>query len=95
MHDAGIELEVAVEHPDRLSFADRIGDRLRTAIRALTAADMEVNRSRSLEPPERVGDCPALIPVHGITAYTKRVYEPFAEFDRATIRPRYVEVNAG
>lgn len=75
MHDAGVDPQVAIENPDRLPFRGRTGDKLRSAIRALSRAEVTAGHGRATEQLERASDCGASILVHGDPGYPSRVYE--------------------
>ncbi|MCY4635486.1 MAG: DNA-processing protein DprA [Acidobacteria bacterium] len=75
MHDAGVDPQVAIEHPERLPFRGRTGDKLREAVRALVAADVAAGRSWAMEQLQRASDSSAAILVHGDPQYPRRVYE--------------------
>lgn len=75
MHDAGVDPRVAIEHPERLPFRGRTGDKLREAVRALAAADVAVGRSWAMEQLQRASESSASILLHGDPHYPRRVYE--------------------
>ena len=75
MHDAGVTPEVAINDPERLPFRGLTGDKLRAAVRTLSAAAATAGRSRAIEQLERASECSASILVHGDPEYPKRVYE--------------------
>ena len=75
MHDSGVDPQVAIENPDRLPFRGRTGDKLRSAIRTLSNAEVTAGRDRAIEQLERASECAASILVHGDPEYPRRVYE--------------------
>ena len=75
LHEAGVDPRAALEHPDHLPFGGRTGDKLREAIRTLSATDIAAARSRAIDQLERARECSASILVHGDAEYPKRVYE--------------------
>lgn len=75
MHDAGVDPRAAIENPDRLPFRGRTGDKLRSAIRDLSTADVAAGRRRAIEQLERASECGASILGHGDPGYPSRVYE--------------------
>ena len=75
MHAAGLDPLEALAHPDGLPFTGRTGDKLRTALRRLSAADVAAGRSRAIEQLKRAKECSASILVHGDPEYPRRVYE--------------------
>lgn len=75
MHDAGVDPQVAINNPDRLPFRGRTGDKLRSAIRNLSDAEVTAGRNRAIEQLERASSCAASIFVHGDPEYPRRVYE--------------------
>ncbi len=75
MHGAGVDPQVAINNPDRLPFRGRTGDKLRSAIRNLSDAEVMAGRSRAIEQLERASSCAASILVHGDAEYPRRVYE--------------------
>ena len=75
MHDAGVDPRAAIEHPERLPFRGRTGDKLRAALSTLSAADVAAGRSRAIDQLERARECPASILVHGDPEYPQRVYD--------------------
>ena len=75
MHDAGVDPQVAIENPDRLPFRGRTGDKLRSAIRTLSNANVSAGRDRAIEQLKRASGCAASILVHGDPEYPRRVYE--------------------
>ena len=48
MHDAGVDPQVAIENPDRLPFRGRTGDKLRSAIRTLSTAEVTAGQGRAM-----------------------------------------------
>ena len=74
MHDAGIDPNAAIENPDLLPFTGRIGEKLRSAIFALSPTHLTKGRARALQQLERARDCSASILVHGDAVYPRRVY---------------------
>lgn len=74
MHDAGVDPREAIERPHLLPFNGRTGDKLRTAVRALSPADIAAGRSRAEEQLKRAENCSAAILVHGDAEYPERVY---------------------
>ena len=75
MHDAGVDPQAAINDPDRLPFRGRTGDKLRSAIRNLSDAEVMAGRNRAIEQLERASSCAASILVHGDPEYPRRVYE--------------------
>lgn len=75
MHHAGVDPQVAIENPDGLPFRGRTGDKLRSAIRTLSNAEVAAGRGRAIEQLERASECAASILVHGAPDYPRRVYE--------------------
>ena len=75
MHDAGVNPQVAINNPDRLPFRGRTGDKLRSAIRNLSDAEVMAGRNRAIEQLERASSRAASILVHGDPEYPRRVYE--------------------
>ena len=72
MHDAGVDPREA--RPHLLPFTGRTGDKLRSAIRALSPAGIVAGRSRAEEQIKRAENCSATILVHGDAEYPERVY---------------------
>ena len=75
MHEAGVDPQVGINNPDRLPFRGRTGDKLRSAIRNLSDAEVMAGRNRAIEQLERASSCAASILVHGDPEYPRRVYE--------------------
>ena len=75
MYDAGVDPQAAIKNPDRLPFRGRTGDKLRSAIRNLSDAEVMAGRNRAIEQLERASSCAASILVHGDHEYPRRVYE--------------------
>ena len=75
MHDAGVDPQVGINNPDRLPFRGRTGDKLRSAIRDLSDAEVLAGRNHAIEQLERASSCAASILVHGDPEYPRRVYE--------------------
>ena len=74
MHDAGMDPREAIEHPHLLPFNGRTGDKLRSAIRSLSSADIAAGHSRAEEQIKRAENCSATILVHGDAEYPEQVY---------------------
>ena len=75
MHEAGVGPEVGINNPDRLPFRGRTGDKLRSAIRNLSDAEVMAGRNRAIEQLERASSSAASILVHGDPEYPRRIYE--------------------
>ena len=75
LHEAHVDPEEAVRSPNSLPFGGRTGEKLRAAIRDLSAADMSWARSHAHEQLGRAAESGAAILVHGDPRYPARVYE--------------------
>ena len=74
MHEASVDPRAAIKNPELLPFRGRTGEKLRTAIRALTSAEVAEGRIRAVEQLKRAERHSAQILVHGDAEYPKRVY---------------------
>ena len=74
MHEAGVDAREAIEHPERLPVRGVTGEKLRTAIRALSSANLAAGEAQARKQLERADKCSASILVHGDPEYPKHVY---------------------
>ena len=75
MHEAGIDPREALKHPEALPFTGRTGSKLKQALQALPADELETARSRAAQQLHLARRHSASILVHGDTHYPKRVYD--------------------
>ena len=75
MHEAQVDPEDAIRSPNLLPFAGRTGEKIRAAIRDLSAADLSSARSRADKQLGQAAENTAMILVHGDPRYPVRVYD--------------------
>ena len=74
IHEAALNPQTAIEHPEQLPFRGRTGEKLRAALRGLSTADLAAGKARAEDQLNLAEEYSAKILVHGDPEYPKRVY---------------------